>query len=55
MTKKMSNFVTPSHHSKTRKGTLPNNTAKSPVIGSGRNKPAKGYDPVTKTWNQKGE
>jgi hypothetical protein len=35
----------------TRKGTRPNDSKKRPVIGSGRNRPADGYDPITKTWN----
>lgn len=37
--------------SKTRKGTRPNDSKKRPVPGSGRNRPAKGYDQVTGTWN----
>ena len=37
----------------TRPGTAPNEPRKARKPGSGRNRPAKGYDPVTKTWNQK--
>ncbi len=54
MAKKVSKFLPPSHRSKTRPGTSPNTSKKPAVIGSGRNRPAKGYDPVTKTWHQKG-
>jgi hypothetical protein len=36
----------------TRKGTKPNNPKKPAVPGTGRNKPAKGYNPVTKEWHQ---
>ena len=53
MAKKVSKFLPPSHRSKTRPGTPPNASKKPAVIGSGRNRPAKGYDPVTKTWHQK--
>jgi hypothetical protein len=37
----------------TKKGTLPNPSKKTAVPGTGRNRPAKGYDPVTKTWHQR--
>jgi hypothetical protein len=33
---------------KTRKGTRPNPVKKAAVPGSGRNHPAKGFNPVTK-------
>jgi len=36
----------------TRPGTKPQSPRKPRVPGSGRNRPAKGYDPVTKTWHQ---
>ncbi len=36
----------------TRKGTRPNDSKKRRVPGSGKNRPAKGYNPITKTWNQ---
>jgi hypothetical protein len=36
----------------TKKGTPPNASWKPRVPGSGKNRPAKGYDPVTKTWYQ---
>jgi len=49
---KISKYPSPSHHSKTRPGTKPNASKKPAVPGSGRNRPAKGYDPETKTWNQ---
>jgi hypothetical protein len=51
MSKKVSIFE-PEKGKKTRKGTKPNTPAKPRVPGSGRNRPAKGYDPETKTWNQ---
>ena len=35
----------------TKKGVKPN-AAKLPVVGSGRNKPAKGYNQTTKVWEQ---
>ena len=35
----------------TKKGTKPNPSKFPRVPGSGRNRPAKGYDPVTKTWH----
>lgn len=35
---------------KTAPGTRPNDTAKARQPGSGRNKPAAGFDPQTKTW-----
>jgi len=37
---------------KTKVGTPPNASRKPRVPGSGRGRPAKGYDPETKTWNQ---
>jgi len=37
-------------HSKTRPGTQP--TRRSASRKPGRNRPARGYDPVTKTWRQ---
>lgn len=53
MAKKNSVFSnTGGKSSKTRKGIRPNDSKKSPVIGSGRNRPAKGYNPATKEWNQ---
>ena len=53
MAKSTSKYELPKKRSKTRKGTRPNDSALPAVIGSGRNRPAKGYDPVTKTWHQK--
>lgn len=50
---KTSQYPTPSHHSKTRKGTRPNDSKKPPVPGSGRGRPALGYNQETKTWDQK--
>lgn len=41
---------TSGNHSKTRPGTIPNSRSKT--FKPGRNRPAKGYDPVTKTWKQ---
>lgn len=52
MAKKVSKFLPPSHRSKTRPGTPPNASKKPAVIGSGRNRPAKNFDPITKTWHQ---
>lgn len=49
---KQSKFTDPTGRSKTRKGTRPNDSKKPAVPGSGRNRPAKGYNPVSKTWNQ---
>ena len=49
---KNSKYPAPSHHSKTRPGTRPNASKKPAVPGSGRNRPAKGFDPQTKTWSQ---
>jgi len=54
MAKKVSLYGTPTHHSRTRKGVKPNPPKKPAVPGTGRNRPAKGYDPVTKTWKQGG-
>ena len=34
----------------TRKGTRPNSSAKPKVPGSGRNRPAKGYNQELKIW-----
>jgi len=48
---KESDYPAPSKHSKTRKGTRPNDSKKLPVIGSGKNKPAKGFNPITKEWD----
>jgi hypothetical protein len=39
----------------TKKGTKQNPPRKAKVPGSGRGRPAKGYDPVTKTWHQGGK
>lgn len=39
----------------TKRGVVPSTPAKPKVPGSGRNRPAKGYDQVTKTWNQGGK
>jgi hypothetical protein len=36
----------------TKRGVKPN-AKKSPKPGSGHNHPAKGFDPETKTWDQK--
>jgi hypothetical protein len=36
----------------TRSGTRQNEPRKPRKPGIGRNRPAKGYDPVTKTWHQ---
>ena len=36
----------------TKAGVKPNSPSKPKVPGSGRNRPTKGYDPVTKTWNR---
>jgi hypothetical protein len=35
----------------TRKGTKPNESSQPRKIGSGRNIPAKGFNPETKTWD----
>lgn len=52
MSKKESKYPFPSKQSRTRKGIKPNDSKKEPVIGSGRNRPAKGFNQETKTWNQ---
>lgn len=48
---KQSKYSSPSHHSRTRKGTRPNDSKKQPVPGSGRNRPAKNYNQDTKSWS----
>jgi hypothetical protein len=45
-------YPAPTHRSRSRKGTIPNTAKKQPIAGSGRNRPAKGYNQVTKTWEQ---
>lgn len=44
-------MTTNTPHKTTKRGVIPN-AKKNPTPGSGRNKPAKGYNPKTKTWNQ---
>ena len=34
-----------------RKGTPPNQSKKNPIPGSGRNRPAKGFNQITKEWD----
>lgn len=36
--------------SQTKKGTKPNPTKKKGKLGDGKGRPAKGYDPSTKSW-----
>ena len=45
-------YAAPTKASRTTAGTRPNDSAKPAVPGSGKNRPAKGFDPITKTWNQ---
>jgi hypothetical protein len=40
------------HNSKTRPGVRPNQK-KRQIPGTGRGKPAKGYNPETKEWDRK--
>lgn len=54
MSKKISIYPIPSKQSRTRRGIRPNDSKKPATPGTGRNRPAKGFDPITKTWNQKG-
>jgi len=52
MAKKISKYPAPSHHSNTKPGTRPNASKKHGVPGTGRNRPAKGYNPITKDWER---
>lgn len=51
MSKKVSMYPVPTSQSRTRKGTRPNDSKKAPVIGSGKNRQAKGYHSETKSWD----
>lgn len=52
MARKESKYPSPSKTSRTRPGTRQNDRKKPAVPGSGRGRPAKGYDPATGTWHQ---